>query len=169
MTISHSDALVFFGATGDLAYKKIFPALQAMIKRGHLDMPVSVWLKLVGTSNSFGRGHTTASRNTAGLMLRLSPSTAACSATSTATTRMSPRRPARPSTNTIRAPGGRVRSTRQFRLPEAGITRPPRTREISASPQPVDEAGATKDGADWSSYPMCGFSDRSDLEKPHEA
>ncbi len=35
-----SDALVFFGATGDLAYKKIFPALQAMIKRGHLDIPV---------------------------------------------------------------------------------------------------------------------------------
>jgi len=36
----HSDALVFFGATGDLAYKKIFPALQAMLKRGHLDVPV---------------------------------------------------------------------------------------------------------------------------------
>jgi glucose-6-phosphate 1-dehydrogenase len=36
----HSDALVFFGATGDLAYKKIFPALQAMIKRGHLKVPV---------------------------------------------------------------------------------------------------------------------------------
>src|SRR5271154_519311 len=36
----HSDALVFFGATGDLAYKKIFPALQSMIKRGHLDVPV---------------------------------------------------------------------------------------------------------------------------------
>jgi glucose-6-phosphate 1-dehydrogenase len=36
----HSDALVFFGATGDLAYKKIFPALQAMIRRGHLDIPV---------------------------------------------------------------------------------------------------------------------------------
>jgi glucose-6-phosphate 1-dehydrogenase len=35
-----SDALVFFGATGDLAYKEIFPALQAMVKRGHLDMPV---------------------------------------------------------------------------------------------------------------------------------
>jgi glucose-6-phosphate 1-dehydrogenase len=31
---------VFFGATGDLAYKKIFPALQAMAKRGHLDVPV---------------------------------------------------------------------------------------------------------------------------------
>jgi glucose-6-phosphate 1-dehydrogenase len=40
MSDSHSDALVFFGATGDLAYKKIFPALQAMIKRGHLSVPV---------------------------------------------------------------------------------------------------------------------------------
>src|SRR5262247_1963117 len=37
---SHSDALVFFGATGDLAYKKILPALQAMVKRGHLNVPV---------------------------------------------------------------------------------------------------------------------------------
>jgi glucose-6-phosphate 1-dehydrogenase len=35
-----ADALVFFGATGDLAYKKIFPALQAMFKRGHLNVPV---------------------------------------------------------------------------------------------------------------------------------
>jgi len=40
MNHDHSDALVFFGATGDLAYKKIFPALQAMVKRGHLDVPV---------------------------------------------------------------------------------------------------------------------------------
>jgi glucose-6-phosphate 1-dehydrogenase len=36
----HSDALVFFGITGDLAYKKIFPALHAMIRRGTLDIPV---------------------------------------------------------------------------------------------------------------------------------
>jgi len=36
----HSDALVFFGATGDLAYKQIFPALQAMIRHGHLDVPI---------------------------------------------------------------------------------------------------------------------------------
>ena len=35
-----SDALVFFGATGDLAYKKIFSSLQAMIKRGNLNVPV---------------------------------------------------------------------------------------------------------------------------------
>ncbi len=40
MTAARSDALVFFGATGDLAYKKIFPALQAMVRRGHLDVPV---------------------------------------------------------------------------------------------------------------------------------
>ena len=40
MSNPHSDALVFFGATGDLAYKKIFPALQAMIKRGTLAVPV---------------------------------------------------------------------------------------------------------------------------------
>jgi glucose-6-phosphate 1-dehydrogenase len=40
MANTHSDALVFFGATGDLAYKKIFPALQAMVKRGHLNVPV---------------------------------------------------------------------------------------------------------------------------------
>jgi glucose-6-phosphate 1-dehydrogenase len=36
----HADALVFFGATGDLAYKKIFPALHAMARRGHLNVPV---------------------------------------------------------------------------------------------------------------------------------
>ena len=35
-----SDAFVFFGATGDLAYKKIFPALQALIRDGQLDMPI---------------------------------------------------------------------------------------------------------------------------------
>jgi glucose-6-phosphate 1-dehydrogenase len=40
MNVPDSDALVFFGATGDLAYKKIFPSLQAMIKHGHLNVPV---------------------------------------------------------------------------------------------------------------------------------
>jgi glucose-6-phosphate 1-dehydrogenase len=40
MPAVHSDALVFFGATGDLAYKKIFPSLQAMVRRGHLAVPV---------------------------------------------------------------------------------------------------------------------------------
>jgi glucose-6-phosphate 1-dehydrogenase len=45
-----SDALVFFGATGDLAYKKIFPALQSLVRRGRLEVPVvgvgrSVWTR----------------------------------------------------------------------------------------------------------------------------
>src|SRR5205823_3678108 len=39
-TMERSDALVFFGATGDLAYKKIFPALHSMAHRGTLDVPV---------------------------------------------------------------------------------------------------------------------------------
>jgi glucose-6-phosphate 1-dehydrogenase len=37
---SASDALVFFGATGDLAYKKIFPALQAMVLHRELNIPI---------------------------------------------------------------------------------------------------------------------------------
>lgn len=40
MTGSQSDAFVFFGATGDLAYKQIFPALQALIKHDRLDLPI---------------------------------------------------------------------------------------------------------------------------------
>jgi glucose-6-phosphate 1-dehydrogenase len=40
MTTFRSDALVFFGATGDLAYKKIFPALQSLIRHGQLNMPI---------------------------------------------------------------------------------------------------------------------------------
>ena len=40
MDALHSDAMVFFGATGDLAYKKIFPSLQAMLQRGNLNVPV---------------------------------------------------------------------------------------------------------------------------------
>jgi glucose-6-phosphate 1-dehydrogenase len=43
-----SDAFVFFGATGDLAYKKIFPALQSLVKRGRLAVPV------VGVAKSGG-------------------------------------------------------------------------------------------------------------------
>jgi glucose-6-phosphate 1-dehydrogenase len=39
MNTLQSDALVFFGATGDLAYKQIFPALHAFVRRGVLDVP----------------------------------------------------------------------------------------------------------------------------------
>jgi glucose-6-phosphate 1-dehydrogenase len=40
MNLPHSDALVFFGATGDLIFKKVFPSLYAMERRGHLKVPV---------------------------------------------------------------------------------------------------------------------------------
>ncbi len=40
MPTASSDAFVFFGATGDLAHKQIFPALQALITHGKLDMPI---------------------------------------------------------------------------------------------------------------------------------
>jgi glucose-6-phosphate 1-dehydrogenase len=40
MAVTHSDALVVFGVTGDLAHKMIFPALYAMVKRGTLKVPV---------------------------------------------------------------------------------------------------------------------------------
>jgi xylulose-5-phosphate/fructose-6-phosphate phosphoketolase len=40
VTALESDAFVFFGATGDLAFRQIFPALQALIQRGHIEMPI---------------------------------------------------------------------------------------------------------------------------------
>src|SRR5271165_5112135 len=40
MTAPHSDALVFFGITGDLAYKQVIPALQALLRDGRLDVPI---------------------------------------------------------------------------------------------------------------------------------
>ena len=53
MAPTRADALVFFGATGDLAYKKIFPALQAMVKRGHLDVPIVGVAKAGWTAEQF--------------------------------------------------------------------------------------------------------------------
>ena len=63
-----SDALVFFGATGDLAYKKIFPALQAMIMRRNLQIPV------IGVANAgwnVARGRRIVWRNAAGSIPKL--------------------------------------------------------------------------------------------------
>jgi len=40
MEASRSDSLVFFGATGDLAYKQIFPSLQGLIRDESLDVPI---------------------------------------------------------------------------------------------------------------------------------
>ena len=40
MSNLESDAFVFFGATGDLAYKKIFPALYSLVRRGGFHIPI---------------------------------------------------------------------------------------------------------------------------------
>ena len=75
--VPHSDALVFFGATGDLAYKKIFPSLQAMVKCGHFNVPVIGVARANWTSINCGRGHGTASSNTGESIPRLSTGCAA--------------------------------------------------------------------------------------------
>ena len=48
----NSDALVFFGATGDLAYKQVIPALQALVARG-LDIPIIGVARRALTSDQF--------------------------------------------------------------------------------------------------------------------
>jgi hypothetical protein len=40
MEIVHSDALVFFGAAGDLAFKRIFPALLGLVAEEGVDVPI---------------------------------------------------------------------------------------------------------------------------------
>jgi glucose-6-phosphate 1-dehydrogenase len=58
MDSSRSDALTFFGATGDLAFKQIFPALIALTKRGKLDMPiVAIGRKEIGADEIRKRAH----------------------------------------------------------------------------------------------------------------
>ena len=96
MSAPRSDAFVFFGATGDLAYKKIFPALQAMIRRGHLDVPVIGVAKAGWTLEQLrARARDEPRASTAAASTRRpSRSSWRCCATSTATTttrRPSPR------------------------------------------------------------------------------
>ena len=83
MTASHSDALVLFGVTGDLAHKMIFPALYAMAKRGALKVPVigvaSPKWSLAQSAQSRDR---TASSDRAGSMTS-APSTIFCPCSAT--------------------------------------------------------------------------------------
>ena len=112
MTRSHSDALVFFGATGDLAYKKIFPALQAMVKRGHLNVPVIGVAKAGWNLDQLKARPATASRNTEDSIPRPLINCAACCVTSTATTKT--QRPFSRSAKSSARPRGR-RTTWPFR------------------------------------------------------
>jgi glucose-6-phosphate 1-dehydrogenase len=98
MSDSHSDALIFFGATGDLAHKKIFPSLQAMLKRGHLEVPVIRVAK-----SGWNLDH---------MRLQVSPEVTIFLGMT------------RPSTNISRAPGVPARSIGGSPRRTAGITRP---------------------------------------------
>ena len=54
-----------FGATGDLAHKKIFPALYAMAKRGTLDVPVVGVASRSWSARAVAQARATASGNPA--------------------------------------------------------------------------------------------------------
>ncbi len=78
MKQAESDALVLFGASGDLAQKKIFPALYAMVRRGHLEVPVigvanSPWTteELVAHARASVERHGEVDADVLGQMLRL--------------------------------------------------------------------------------------------------
>ena len=149
---NQSDALVFFGATGDLAYKKVFPAIQTLIQHGHLDVPVVGVAKAGWTLEQFQAGRATASRSTAASTRPLSPSWSSCSATSTATTTIRstfkqlrqalgdaaapaalPGDPAQSVRHRRRAPGQvRLRRERPGRDREAVRPRPESARELNA-------------------------------------
>ena len=72
--VKESDALVFFGATGDLAYKKVFPAIQTLIQHGHLDVPVVGVAKAGWTLEQFRARRATALKSTVGSTRPLSQS-----------------------------------------------------------------------------------------------
>ena len=90
MNAARSDAIVFFGATGDLAYKKVFPALQAMIRHEHFDVPVIGVANRAGTSINSGTSRGRAWSSTADWTRGPMPSSARCWATSTAITAIRP-------------------------------------------------------------------------------
>ena len=93
--VPRSDALVFFGATGDLAYKQIFPALHAMACRGHLEFPVIGVAKSGWTLDQLrARAKESVEKHGGGVNVRsVRPAPAASAPISTVTTRI--RRPTR--------------------------------------------------------------------------
>ena len=113
MSEPHSDALVFFGATGDLAYKKIFPALQAMVKRGRLDVPVIGVAKAGWTLDQLRARARESLRSTAESMPRPLTSCPGYCATSAAIT--TARRRSKPCARRWARPSGRP-ITSPFRL-----------------------------------------------------
>lgn len=87
MNETQSDVFVFFGATGDLAYKKIFPSLQAMVKRGHLDVPVIGMARSAKNVDELRARMRDSLKKQGGFDLAASGSSRSCCSTSGATTR----------------------------------------------------------------------------------
>jgi glucose-6-phosphate 1-dehydrogenase len=85
-TLDRSDALVFFGATGDLAYKQVFPALAAQVARQRLDVPLIGVAKSRWDWDRSSSGHETASPTTAVSMRTRRTTCNGCCVTWTATT-----------------------------------------------------------------------------------
>ena len=89
----YSDAVVFFGATGDLAYKQIFPSLQKLAKRGKLTGPVIGVAKAGWNLEQFKREPRIALKNTGESIRSAFPSCWTSCATSTGTIRIQRRLP----------------------------------------------------------------------------
>ena len=103
MNASRSDAIVFFGATGDLAYKQIFPALQALAQR-HARHPCDRRRQSrLGSRLPTGTGPRQRRSRTERSTRRPSRSSPPCSATSTATTRTRPPSPRCAASSGLRA------------------------------------------------------------------
>ena len=93
MNVPQSDALVFFGATGDLVYKKIFPNLYAMERRGYLQVPVIGVARSNWTIEQFRARAREVSRGKTASTRRYSESSRSGSTTSAATTGIRPPTP----------------------------------------------------------------------------
>ena len=115
-----ADAFVFFGATGDLAFKKIFPALQAMIRRGHLDVPIIGVAKAGWTLERLraARAGEPAGARRWGRRSRLREARRSSCATSTATTTT-----ARPSMSSRRQLEGAIRPLHYLAIPPSMFPR----------------------------------------------
>ncbi len=81
-----ADALVLFGAMGDLAHKKIFPALYHMVRHGHLDVPV-IGVARAGRTDEHLKARVRDSRKATTSIKRPWPSFSSCFATSAVTMR----------------------------------------------------------------------------------
>jgi len=141
-----SDALVFFGATGDLAYKKIFPALQSLTRRGRLNVPV-IGVAFSGWNRDQLIARAKAScTEYGGSTRRRSRSSRPTSATSTATTKT--RRPSKRLKSEL---GKAKRPTQYLAIPPSMFTTWPRGSRRQAPPKTRGWSSRSRSGRDLAS------------------